>query len=260
MTREALLGGTKAIVCVGGDGTLNEVVNGFMSEHGPIHPEARVGFIPIGTGCDFVKTLSIPREIDRALDVVFKSHTRTIDLGRLEYLDHNGSPRSAYFHNVVSFGLGGEVVERVNRTTKVFGGFMSFIWGTLISVLLYSKKKIRLKVDGVFDDWVLTWNVAVANGQYHGGGMWVAPDAVMDDGLFHVTVIGDFSLLEVFRHLPKLYDGRLFQLKKVRSLIGRRIEASSENPVLLDVDGEQPGSLPVTISMAPKALRILTPG
>jgi diacylglycerol kinase family enzyme len=102
--------------------------------------------------------------------------------------------------------------------------------------------------------------VAVANGQYHGGGMWVAPDAVMDDGLFHVTVIGDFSLLEVFRHLPKLYDGRLFQLKKVRSLIGRRIEASSENPVLLDVDGEQPGSLPVTISMAPKALRILTPG
>ena len=259
MTREALLGGAKAIVCVGGDGTLNEVVNGFMGEHGLVDPEALVGFIPIGTGCDFVKTLSLPKEVDRAMDVLFRSHTRTIDLGRLQYLDHDGSPRSAYFHNVVSFGLGGEVVERVNRTTKVFGGFVSFIWATLISVLLYNKKKIRLRVDDVLDDWVVTWNVAVANGQYHGGGMWIAPDAVMDDGLFHVTVIGDFSLLEVFRHLPKLYDGRLFELEKVRSLVGRRVEAFSENQVLLDVDGEQPGTLPVTIHMVPKALRFITP-
>ena len=259
MTREALLGGAKIVVCVGGDGTLNEVVNGFMGEHGPMDPEARVGFIPIGTGCDFVKTLSIPREIDRAMDVVFRSHTRVIDLGRLQYEDHEGCCRSAYFHNVVSFGLGGEVVERVNRTTKAFGGFVSFIWATLISVLLYNKKEIRLRVDDVFDDGVVTWNVAVANGQYHGGGMWVAPEALMDDGLFHVTVIGDFSLLEVFRHLPKLYDGRLFRLKKVRSLVGRRIEAFSENQVLLDVDGEQPGTLPVSIHMIPKALRIIAP-
>jgi diacylglycerol kinase family enzyme len=89
--------------------------------------------------------------------------------------------------------------------------------------------------------------------------MWIAPDAVMDDGLFHVTVIGDFSLLEVFRHLPKLYDGRLFELEKVRSLVGKRVEAFSENQVLLDVDGEQPGTLPVTIQIIPKALRLITP-
>ena len=259
MTREALLGGAKTIVCVGGDGMLNEVVNGFMGEHGPVDPEARLGFIPIGTGCDFVKTVPVPKEVDRAMDVICRSHTRKIDLGRLQYLDHGGCRRSAYFHNVVSFGLGGEVVERVNRTTKAFGGFVSFIWATLVSVLLYNKKRIWLRVDDIFDDWVVTWNMAVANGQYHGGGMWVAPEAEMDDGLFQVTVIGDFSLLEVFRHLPKLYNGKLFELEKVRSLAGRRVEASSDQQVLLDVDGEQPGTLPVTIHMVPKALRLLTP-
>jgi YegS/Rv2252/BmrU family lipid kinase len=259
ITREALLVGAEGVVCVGGDGTLNEVVNGFMEEHGPVDPEARLGFIPIGTGCDFVKTVPIPKDVDRALDVICRWHARTIDLGRLQYLDHEGSPRIAYFHNVVSFGLGGEVVERVNRTTKAFGGFVSFIWATLVSVLLYNKKRIRLRIDEAFDAWVSTWNVAVANGQYHGGGMWVAPDAVIDDGLFQVTVIGDFSLPEVFQHLPKLYDGRLFELEKVLSLEGRRVEASSDQQVLLDVDGEQPGTLPVTIHMVPKALRLLAP-
>jgi YegS/Rv2252/BmrU family lipid kinase len=259
MTREALLGGAKTIVCVGGDGALHEVVNGFMGEHGPVEPEALLGFIPIGTGCDFVKTVSVPKQVDRAMEVICRSHVRSIDLGRLQYLDHDGHRTSAYFHNVVSFGLGGEVVERVNRTTKAFGGFVSFIWATLISLLLYSKKRIRLRVDDTFDDWVVTWNVAVANGQYHGGGMWVAPDALVDDGLFQVTVIGNFNLLEVFRHLPKLYNGKLFVLRKVRSLAGRRVEACSDQQVLLDVDGEQPGTLPAAIHMVPQALRLITP-
>ncbi len=107
MTREALLGGAETVVCVGGDGTLSEVVNDFMGEQSPIDPEARVGFIPIGTGCDFAKTVPIPRELDRAVGVVFGTQTRIIDLGRLQYLDHDGCHRSAYFHNVVSFGLGG---------------------------------------------------------------------------------------------------------------------------------------------------------
>lgn len=259
LTRDALLKGFGVIVCVGGDGTLYEVVNGFMEEDGPVQPEAMLGFVPIGTGCDFIKTVSITKDINRAMDVIRESFTRSIDVGRLEYMDHGGRRKTSYFHNVTSFGLGGEVVERVNRTTKAFGGFVSFIWATLISVFVYHKKRIRLRVDDSFDDTVATWNVAVANGQYHGGGMWVAPEAKIDDGLFHVTVIGDFSLVEVLRHLPKLYNGRLFELEKVRSLSGRRVEAFSDEQVLLDVDGEQPGTLPVTITVISNAIRLITP-
>jgi diacylglycerol kinase family enzyme len=89
--------------------------------------------------------------------------------------------------------------------------------------------------------------------------MWVAPDARLDDGLFQVTIVGDLSLAEVFRHLPKLYNGKLFQVDKVDTLRGRRIEACSDQRVLLDVDGEQPGQLPVVIDMVPGALRLIRP-
>ena len=127
----------------------------------------------------------------------------------------------------------------------------------MISLLVYDKKRIRLKVDEDFEEEVVSWNVVIANGQYHGGGMWVAPDAIVDDGLFHVTVIGDYSVLEVFWHLPKLYSGKLLQLEKVSTYVGKRIEAYSDQRVLLDVDGEQPGQLPVVIDMVPKAIRVI---
>jgi len=259
LTRSALEQGADVVVCVGGDGTLNEVVNGFMGEDGPLRAGAELGFIPRGTGCDFIKTVPLPTAPDRALDIIKDAHARHIDLGRIRYRDHQGKPSLRYFHNVTSFGLGGEVDDRVNRTTKAFGGFVSFIWATLFSILIYDKKQIHLKVDEVFNQTVACWNVAVANGQYHGGGMWVAPDARVDDGIFHVTVIGDFTLPEVFWNLPKLYNGKLLQLEKVRTLTGKRIEASSEQRVLLDVDGEQPGQLPVILDIVPKAIQLLIP-
>jgi diacylglycerol kinase (ATP) len=259
LTRLALQQGTEVVVCVGGDGTLNEVVNGFMGEDGPLQPEAMLGFIPRGTGCDFIKTIPLPKAPERALDIIKGSHARHIDLGRISYWDHGGKPCLRYFHNVTSFGLGGEVDDRVNRTTKAFGGFVSFIWATLISILIYDKKQIHLKVDEGFNQTVVCWNVAVANGQYHGGGMWIAPEARVDDGMFHVTVIGDFTLPEVAWNLPKLYNGKLLQLEKVKTLVGKRIEASSEQRVLLDVDGEQASQLPVVIDIVPGAIPLLTP-
>ncbi len=163
------------------------------------------------------------------------------------------------FTTLPVFGLGGEVDERVNRTTKVFGGFISFIWATLISITDLQQKRIHLTVDNCFDQSVMIWNVAVANGQYHGGGMWVAPEATMNDGMFHVTVIGDLSLPAVFWNLPQLYNGKILQLKKVQTFVCKRVKASSDQQVLLDVDGEQPGQLPAVIDIVPKAVRFIIP-
>ena len=258
LTRQALRNGADIIVCVGGDGTLNEVVNGLMGEDGPIRPETMLGFIPRSTGCDLIKTVPIYRELDRALDVIKNAHTLFLDLGRIRYQGRRAKPSYRYFHNVASFGLGGEVAERANRTTKAFGGFLSFLWATLISLLRYDKKRIHLTVDDCFDGEVTVWNIAVANGQYHGGGMWVAPGARVDDGLFQVTVIGDLTLPQVFLNLPKLYNGTIYQVAQVISLVGRRIEASSDQRVLLDVDGEQIGALPVVIEMVPGAVHLIT--
>ena len=259
MTRQILQDGTQMVVCVGGDGTLNEVVNGFMGEKGPIRPESVLGFLPRGTGCDFTRSVRIPRDLNQALDLIVEGRARPFDLGRLEYRDHEGGTAYKYFHNVTSFGLGGEVVERVNRTTKVFGGFISFLWATWISLLIYDKKRIRIRVDHGKEWEGIYWNVAVANGQYHGGGMWIAPGAHIDDGLFKVTLVGNLSLLEVLWHFPKLYNGRLFDVKKVTPLSGKRIDAHSDQRVLLDVDGEQPGQLPVVAEIVPEALRLVRP-
>jgi len=254
LVRSHLLDGADMIVCVGGDGTLNEVVNGFMDEDGPIRKDARLGFIPNGTGCDFVRTAPIPRRLEESLDTIQQGYACLTDLGRLRYRNHHDAPATSYFHNITSFGLGGEVDARVNRTTKAFGPFISFIWSTLIAILLYGKKTIRLKIDDHYDKEIKIWNVAVANGQCHGGGMRVAPGAILNDGLFHITVIGDLSLAGVFRHLPKLYNGKISEIKEVSCLTGKKVEAYSQQPVLLDVDGEQPGKLPITIDIMPASL------
>jgi len=258
IARSHLIDGADVIVCVGGDGTLNEVVNGFMDENGPIRKDSLLGFIPNGTGCDFVKTMPIPRKLEESLDTIRQGHACLIDLGRLRYGHHHDAPVTRYFHNITSFGLGGEVDARVNRTTKAFGPFISFIWSTMIAVLLFGKKTIRLKIDSDYDKEIRIWNVAVANGQYHGGGMRVAPEAVINDGLLHITVIGDLSLAGVFRHFPKLYNGRIGEIKEVSCLTGKKVEAFSHQPVLLDVDGEQPGNLPAAIDIMPSALWVIT--
>ncbi len=244
------------IVCVGGDGTLNEVVNGIMAASGR-SPDIAVGFVPNGTGCDLVRTLPIPRNVQRAVDLIAEGCTRPFDLGHLRFRDHRGRPADRYFHNITSFGLGGEVDARVNRATKAFGPFLSFIWATLVSVLRYGKKEIRLKTESGFQQTVRIWNVAVANGQFHGGGMWVAPEARIDDGRFHVIVIGNLSLAGVFRHLPKLYNGRIGTIAEVATMTAERIEAESGQSVLIDVDGEQPGTLPLAAEIVPAALQIM---
>jgi diacylglycerol kinase (ATP) len=255
---EAVMKGTSTIVCVGGDGTLNEAVNGLMAVEAEKRAETVLGFIPNGTGCDFVKSVPIPRDPEEAVQRIWQRITRTVDLGRLLFLNHEGRSTVRYFHNVTSFGLGGEVDERVNRASKRFGPFLSFIWATLISILVYGKKQVHLTVDDTFEGDVSVWNVALANGQYHGGGMWVAPGATVDDGWLDVTVVGDLSLAGVFRNLPNLYNGKILQVPKIFGLKGKTISASSNQRVLLDVDGEQPGTLPVTVDVIPNAVSIIT--
>jgi diacylglycerol kinase (ATP) len=257
MTRDHLLAGAGLIVCVGGDGTLNEVVNGFFDESGPLRKDAVLGFLPNGTGCDFCRTIPIPTGREASLATLREGYIHTIDLGRIRYRDHAGRTCTRYFHNIASFGLGGEVDDRVNKTSKACGPFITFIVGTLISLFAYGKKCIRIRVDDGVEQTVDVLNIAVANGRYHGGGMLVAPDAVTDDGLFDVTVIGAMSLPMVFWHLPKLYTGGIKRIRQVSISTGKRVIASSEQRVLLDIDGEQPGTLPAELSIVPGAINMI---
>jgi diacylglycerol kinase family enzyme len=163
-----------------------------------------------------------------------------------------------YFHNIASLGLGGEIAQRVNRHSKALGPFVSFLRATLISIFLCGKKRIRMRIDNSSEREFTIWNVAVANGRYHGGGMHVSPAASVCDGLLNITVIGDLSISEIFSNLPRLYNGRIYDIDKVIGLTGKKIEAWSDQQVLLDVDGEQFGTLPMVIDIVPAALRMIT--
>ncbi|MEE4353365.1 MAG: diacylglycerol kinase family protein [Desulfatiglans sp.] len=257
MARQCLREGSKIVVSVGGDGTLNEVINGLGNQKGAIDPGVSLGIVPSGTGCDFSRSLDIPHELDAALELIARTSRRRIDLGRLTYETADGLSSCRYFVNIVSFGLGGEVDRRVNGSTKVFGGFLSFVWATFISLLSYKKKNIDLSIDHDFHENVTVWNVVVANGNYHGGGMFIAPGADTSDGLFQVTVIGDLKIHEVFRNLPKLYNGRIYDHDRITEYSGREIRANSSEEVLIDMDGEQPGRLPLYIEMIPSAVNLI---
>lgn len=258
--RDAALNGPCRLVCVGGDGTLNEVVNGLMAVEKDLRRHVLLGYVPCGTGCDFAKTVNIPANPVLAADIAVGGKERLhLDICNLSFRDNKGRGKRLFFHNVASFGLGGEVDDRVNRGTKIMGGFLSFIKATLVSIMLYKKKLVRLRLDEGPVMEFNTWNVALANGQFHGGGMWVAQNARLDDGLLKVIVIGDLTLPEVFRHLPKLYNGRLPSVDKVHSFSARHVEAWSGERVLLDVDGEQPGRLPLIADILPKEINIVIP-
>jgi diacylglycerol kinase (ATP) len=258
LAKAAVAQGAGLVVCMGGDGTLNEVINGIMMHEESKRSDVTLGFVPAGTGCDLVRTVPVPRHMEHALNLIASGPVLSMDLGKLLFRDHQGCECIRYFHNITSFGLGGEVAQRVNRSSKVLGPFISFLWATLASIFLYGKKRIQIRIDNHIDQEFNVWNVAVANGRYHGGGMQVAPNASVYDGLLNVTVIGDLTIPEIFLNLPKLYNGRIYDMDKVVIFTGKKIAAFSNQQVLLDVDGEQPGTLPIVIYMVPGALKIIS--
>lgn len=258
ITREAVASGADVVVCVGGDGTFNEVVNGLRGPDGQVVQGVILALVPRGTGCDFTRSAPVPKGLSEVLDGILSLRTCVVDIGEVSFRDHAGRPAKRYFHNVVSFGLGGEVDARVNRRTKFFGGFLSFVWATLASVMSYQVKRISLTVDGREQGEIACWNVAVANGQYHGGGMWVAPGAKTDDGLFQITLIGGLSLVRVLWNLPNLYNGKIYAVRDVQRFLGRQVEVRSQQRVLIDLDGEQPGEVPATVRIIPSAIRVIS--
>jgi len=257
LAREAIRRGVQRIVGIGGDGTLNEIVNGFFEKDTVLNPEAVLGILEIGTGADFVKTLGQQPTIEQAILHLNEARPQAIDVGKAEFLTLENETDERYFLNILDFGLGGAVVERVNRTTKRFGGKISFLIGILSTLLTFKNKLIRSRLDegnwqsGMFND------IIVANGRYFGGGLFPAPDALLDDGLFDVVFLGDVGRMEAVMNLSKLRKGRHFENPKVSLRRARKIEAQSEEDVFIDMDGELVGKLPLKVLILPKKLRIV---
>ncbi len=264
LVREALRAGAERIVAIGGDGTINEVVNGFFVDGRAIAPQASFALVPFGTGGDFRRTMEIPSEADKAAAVIAANHTRTIDVGKLELTKRDGSRRLRMFANIASFGVSGVVDRLVNESGKKLGR-LSFALATARATWSYKNQRVQLIFDGDTAGRVeATINtVAVANGKYFGGAMMIAPNAEVDDGQFDVVAMGDFGFADLVKSGRRLYQGTHLAMDKVTARRARIVEAEPIDPsaiVELDVDGEPLGRLPARFELVPGALRMVVPG
>lgn len=259
ITRTAIKDGYDTIVAVGGDGTVNEVVNGFFEDGALISSASKLAIISQGTGKDLIKTLGIPSEVEHAARVIVGNAVKKIDLGRASFPDHHGVPCRRLFINVGDLGFSGAVVERVNCSSKALGGFISYLSGLFTTLLTYRNKRVRLRIDDHIDETLVVNSVNVANGKYFGGGMCIAPEASPDDGVFEIAVIGDVTRRDVVGNVKRLYSGTLARHPLVSYYKGKVVTVESSERVLIDLDGEQPGTLPVTFELLPQALSILVP-
>jgi diacylglycerol kinase (ATP) len=238
------------VVAVGGDGTMNEVVNGLMERE----DRPALAVIPLGTGMDFVRTYGIPSRFDDAVRVAAGGTTRTIDVGRVE---HSRGVR--WFANVGSVGMSAAVAQRANGMSKALGGKATFFYALTRVFLEWENTPVTVELDDGTRHEGRMHDVIVANGQWHGGAMWLAPEAQPDDGIFDVVVIGDVNKRDFVTTAPKIYKGTYLAHPKVELLRSRTVAVDAPERLPIELDGEQVGTTPVRFEVVPHALRLRVP-
>ena len=259
--------GRQLVIACGGDGTISEVANGIL-ESGM---DVELGILPSGTGGDFRRTLNIPTRAADAARALRGGHTRRIDVGRATYLNHSGAEETRYFLGVASLGMSTDIIERVKANDSRWlpvagsgwlGGKLSFAVATAQSTLASLKTTVSVQLDEGLERRLLVSNLCIANARYFGGGMKVAPEALLDDGQFDVITIGDLGALRILSNAHKLYRGTHLELEDVHQSRARLVTvhaAGKERAVAIEIDGELPGRLPATFEILPKALRVRCP-
>ncbi len=241
------------MVAVGGDGTLNEVVNGIAGR------EVELATIPLGTGMDFVRTYDIPTGFDDAVRVAATGMPRTIDAGRVDYRTWDGELARRWFANVGSVGMSGAVAQRANGMSKAFGGKATFFYALTRVFFEWENTEVTVRFADGSERRGRMHDVIVANGAWHGGGMKLAPDASPDDGLFDVVLIGDVGRIDFLTTAPKLYTGRHVSHPRVEVVRSARVEVDSAEHLPIEVEGEQVGTTPAVFELVPGALRLRVP-
>ncbi|MHA1358954.1 MAG: diacylglycerol/lipid kinase family protein [Candidatus Helarchaeota archaeon] len=262
LTREAIKNGEECIVAVGGDGTFNEVANGFFQDCEPINPNVRFGVLSSGTGSDFIKTAEIPKLYTDAVNILLTGKVQNQDVGIARFTNLEGNPDVRLFINVADTGLGGDVVDRVNRTTKRFGGKFSFFIGSIRGIMHHHKTNTRLILENdEANPYEYNANMTcICIGQYFGGGMQISPHSISTDGLFDVITIQDASRWKLLRNIGKIYSGEHLQMPETTEhKPSKQVRLVSEDPVFLDLDGEQVGKgIEYEFEIIPRALPVLT--
>lgn len=254
LSRAAIKDGTELIVGVGGDGTMNEIANGFYENRKAINPETILGIVPSGTGSDFSRSLYIPSSFKKAMQIITDGPNAVIDTGSARFKSQDGKEQERYFLNIGDFGIGGEVVRSVNqnRQKRKTSSYLRCMVSTFFS---YTQKKLRIHIDDEQipdDDYLIG---AIANGRIFGKGMKFAPQARVDDGLFDIVLVKGMKALEFFKNAWRIYNGSHLSHPKISLYRGLRVDVQAldkDQDVLIELDGEQLGTLPASFELIPR--------
>jgi YegS/Rv2252/BmrU family lipid kinase len=254
LARAAAKNGYDMVVSVGGDGTINEIVNGLYAS-GNIK-DATLGIVSTGTGSDYIRTIGIPRRYEEACQCLLKPRKLTVDLGVVEY-SSNGQKAERLFVNFAGMGFDAEIVRRTTQQFKALGSLPAYLMGLLTTLVSYRNRDISLTVDGeTVAQRVCT--VVMNNGRYGGGGMFTAPDASINDGYFDVLIVGDMSKPDLLWSLPRIYKGTHLTHPKVTMKKAKEIEIQSfGGRMQLQADGELLGQVPARFRILPSALNVI---
>ncbi|HOU02246.1 MAG TPA: diacylglycerol kinase family lipid kinase [Bacteroidales bacterium] len=254
--RDAIGDGFRKIIAVGGDGTLNEVINGIFSQEYCPGKDISVGMIPVGTGNDWGRMFGIPLVYEAAVDVIKQNKLLLHDIGVLTY--HNGSEQNKrYFINIAGLGFEALVVRKTNRQKdRGRSNQTIYFFNLLTSLIAYKKTNVALEIDGRQYS-AKIFSINVGNGRYCGGGMRQTPEALPDDGLLDITVIREMGRIEIIKNLKILYDGTILSHPKVDGYRSKNLKVTSEAILYAEADGESLGHTPVEFSIIPAAVNVV---
>lgn len=254
LARQAVEENADLIISVGGDGTFNEVVQGVLSTAHDALPDLAI--LPIGSGTDFVRSVGIPHDLSRAIDIIKEGGSRTIDIGKVVFKSEQRE-WTRYFANVFDIGLGGAVVRIANRIPKSLGGFLIYLLSSLSALITFRPVSMEVWIDDVLRATGEITIIGAANGQFFGGGMHLAPMASVSDGLLDILYVREPNLVKFIIHvLARVYEGKHLEYHNVHHLRGRIVHVKCSRVCLMDIDGEEDKAQEVTISVIPNALKI----
>jgi diacylglycerol kinase (ATP) len=244
------------IIAAGGDGTLNQVINGVLSGREKETKLPAIGLIPIGSGNDFARTVNIKRNVDDLIGLIKDFTPKPVDIGQIHFKSFEGVDSSKYFVNVADLGMGPMVVKKVNESTRSFGHAFAYYKGILSTFLHYKPMTVTVKDQ----DWSWTGRLrtlAIGNGKCYGHGLYIAPDAVINDRVLDVFICGDVSVFDFIRYSESWKKGKYIRLPKVRYEKTVGLELSSDEPCMIEGDGEILGMLPASVSLLDRQLNFL---
>ncbi len=250
LIQQAIENGFYNIICVGGDGTLHNIVNGIMNQTNVSSNQVPIGMVPIGTGNDWIKTHNIPNDLEKAIQLIKNGNKKIQDLGKIEFLDEDRNP--VFFNNLAGVGFDGFVVSKVHKY-KHFGA-LAYLTGAALGLFSFKNFKSKVVVDNKeINSKTLMVLVGLCN--YSGGGMQLTKNANPFDGLFDISIAKNIGKLNIIKNLTKLFNGKIVNHKKVKTLKSKAISITIDDEDLpfIQADGELIGQGNINLSVVPKA-------